>query len=100
MADISPKPTWTRQSQQSVEVGAIDVDLTPSSVDGLANFGNGVFEHPVSGRVGDHRSSQGLAILSDLCVQIGQVNRPVRSGGNHHDLHAGHHRRGGIRAMG
>ena len=77
VADVGAELSRLGQPQQGVEVGAVDVDLTPGVVDQLAQLGDGVLEDAVGRRVGDHDRGKLVAVGVDL-GRAGRRGRPTR----------------------
>ena len=45
-------------AEQGVEVGPVDIHLAAMTVNDVADLGDGFFEHPVRGGVGDQRGGE------------------------------------------
>ena len=62
VADVGAEPTGLGKSDQSVEVGTVDVDLPAGIVDEGADLSPTAFlEDPVGRRVGDHQGGEDLS---------------------------------------
>ena len=99
VADVRAEPARLGQSEQRVQVGAVDVDLAAGVVHQRAQVDDGLLEHPVGRRVGDHDRGQLVAVRLDLGPQVVQIDRAVVGGLDHDHLHPGHHRRGRVGAV-
>ncbi len=87
-------------AEQRVEVRPVDVDLPTVLVDDPAQLGDPVLVRAVGRGVGDHDRGQVVAVLLALRRQVLEVDRPVLGCLHHDHAHAGHHRRGGVGAVG
>ena len=97
--DVAAEVAEPREPEHRVEVGAVDVDLSPGVVHGLADVANLVLIHAVRGRVGDHERGDLAGVLRDLRANIVQVDVSELVAGDHDDPHAREHRTRGVRAM-
>ena len=79
------------ETEQSVEVSAIDVDLTAGVVNGAGDLSDSVLVHAVSRRVGDHQRRQIVAVFSDFGSKVVNVDVTVVAAGHHNDLHSREH---------
>ena len=99
VADVAAELARPGQPDQRVEIGAVDVDLTPGVVDGRADLGDVVLVDTVSGRVGDHDCREPLGVLGDLGAQVVEVDVAVLAARHHDHPHAGQRRRGRVGAV-
>ena len=90
---------WACQSDLSVHVGAVHVDLTTMGMNQLRDFEDRGFEHPVCRRIRDHQGAQVRAVKLCLFSKIVHVNVAVFVATNNDHLHACHDRTGGVGAM-
>ena len=97
--NVGAESTRPGQADHGVEVGAIQVHLATSIVNGSTDFGHCFFEHTMSARVRDHQCSQIGALVGDLGPKVIHVYVAGIVAGHHHNPHAGHHRAGGIGAV-
>ena len=74
---VATDVTVAGETEQSVEVSAIDVDLTAGVVNGTGDFANAVLVHAVGRRVGHHESRQIFAVLGDLGSKVVNVDVTV-----------------------
>ncbi len=88
------------QADHGVEVGAVEVHLPAGVVHRGADLADGLLEHAVGGRVGDHERGQVLTVLVDLGAQVVEVDVAGVVAGHHDHRHAGHDRAGGVGAVG
>jgi len=59
-----------------------------------------LFEYAVGGGIGGHQAGEIVLMRIGLLAQVGEIDIALGVAGDHHDLEAGHHRAGGIGAMG
>ena len=97
---VGAQLTGLRQSHQRVHVGAVHVHLAPVFVNQPADFAERFFEHPVGRRVSHHQARQSRAVEVKLGAQVIHVDAAAVVGRYHHHLESGHHRAGGIGAVG
>ena len=69
MADVGPERARLGQSDEGVEVGAVDVDLPAGVVDETADLADALLEHAVRRRIGEHHRPDPLAELVELGVR-------------------------------
>jgi hypothetical protein len=48
VTDICTKDSWLGESNESVQIGAVDIDLSATFVNDATDIRNSVFEHSVS----------------------------------------------------
>ena len=89
VADVAAELARPCHAHQGVEVGPVDVDLTTGVVDGRADLGDVVLEHPVGRWVGDHQGGQCVGVLGDLGAEFVKVDVAVVAAADHHHPHAG-----------
>ncbi len=87
-------------AEQRVEVRPVDVHLAAVLVDGPAQLADPVLEGAVGRRVGHHDRGEVVTVLVALGAQVLEVDRAVLGRLDHHHPHAGHHRGGGVGAVG
>ena len=97
--DVAAELAGLGVAEQGVEVRAVDVDLAAVPVHDLAQLGDRVLVGPVRRRVGHHDGGQVVGVLLALRAQVVEVDGAVVGGLDHDDLHAGHHRGGGVGAV-
>jgi hypothetical protein len=95
----APNSARAGQADHGVEVGAVEVHLAAGVVHRRADVADGLLEHAVGARVGDHERRHRIGVLGDLGPQVVEVDVAVVVAGHHHDAHARHHRAGGVRAV-
>ena len=101
VADVAAELARPGQSDQRVEVRAVDVHLAADVVHGRADVGDVVLVHAVGGRIGDHQGGQPIRVFGDLGAQVVEVDVAVGPARHHHDPHARQRRRrrvGAVRA--
>ncbi len=99
VADIAAELARPSQPHQSVEVGAVDVNLSACIVHRRADVGDVVFVHPMRGRVSDHQRGQLVGVLGHLGAQVVQVDVAVLPACHHDHPHADHGGRRGVGAV-
>ena len=100
VGDVGAELTGGGDAYQGVEVGAVDVDLAAVFVDDLAQFDNGLLEHPVGRGVGHHDAGQVFPVAARLVPQVVQVDVAQGVALDDHHLHARQRGAGRIGAMG
>ena len=99
VGDVGPELPGAGDANERVEVGAVEIHLTAVVVDYPADLFDGLFEHSMSGRIGDHHRGQSLTMEFGFGGQVCDIDvAPFVTGDDHH-LHACHHRRGGVGAV-
>ena len=99
MADVGADVAGTAQADLRVHVGAVHVDLPARGVHELAHLGDRRFKDAVRRRVRDHHRREPVFVLSDLLLQISDVDVAFVVAFDDDDFEAGHHRRRRIRAV-
>src|SRR5215207_3227095 len=99
VAHIGSEASWSRQSQQRIQVGPVDIDLTSGVVNHFAEVNDAFLEHPVSGGIGHHDRSKLIMILRDLVPKVVQIDSPIGGSFDHDNSEAGHRGRGSVRPM-
>ena len=89
---VRPEAAGLSQTDQSVEVGTIDINLAPVAVHQVTQGHNARLEHPVGGGVGDHGGRQPGLVRFGLDRQIMQIHVAVGVARHHHHRHPGHDR--------
>ena len=69
-------------------------------VNDFANFYNTGFKNAVGRRVGDHQTTEFIAVLNGFGAEVFDVDVAIVVATHYHHLHAGHHRRSRIGTMG
>ena len=100
VADIGPDVAGVRQSHLRVHVRAVHVDLPAGVVDSVDDLADAALEDAVRRGVGDHQAAQFRRVLFGLGFEVRHVDVAALVARHRHDLHAGHGRRGGVRAVG
>ena len=100
VGDVTAELTRGAETDHGVHVGAVDIDLAAVVMDHLADLADGLFEHPVGGRVGDHQRGQALAVLLGLGAQVVEIDVAALVAGHHHHAHVDHAGGGGVGAVG
>src|SRR5689334_12770314 len=72
MRDVGAEATRLRETDESVEVRAVDVDLTSGVVHRRADVGDVAFEDTVRRGIGDHQRGNTVCVLAELCAQVVQ----------------------------
>jgi hypothetical protein len=65
-----------------------------------AEIDHALLEDTVGRGIGDHDRRELITVVVDLAPQVVEIDRAVRGGLDHDHLHARHHRRGGVGAVG
>ena len=99
MADIHAEIAGAAEADLRGEIRAIHINLAAVRVDDFRRLDNRVLERAVRARVRDHRARKIIGVLVGLLAQVGDVDVAIRVARDDDDLHAGHHRAGGIRAV-
>jgi hypothetical protein len=100
VTDVGADVTRAGEPHLGIHVGPVHVDLAAVLVDDLADFLDAALENPVGGRIGHHQRGELLGVRLGLRAKVGQVDVALGIGLHHHHLHPGHHRAGGIGAVG
>ena len=79
VADVAAELARSGQTDQRVEVGAVDVDLAAGVVHRRADVGDVVLVDAVGGRVGDHQRGQHVGVFGHLGPQVVEVDVASRS---------------------
>jgi len=96
MADVRPDEAGAGEADLRVHVRAVHVNLAAVRVDDFANLADGFLEHAVRGRIGDHQGRQRLFIGFRLSFKVRHIYVSAFVTCDGYDLHASHHRAGGI----
>ena len=99
VADIGAELSWLRQSDQGMEVCAVDINLATCIVHHCADVDDRLFENPVSRGVGHHQRCETFTRFGDLLAKIGHVDVAEVVALHHDDLHARHDGTRGVGAM-
>ena len=100
VADVGTEASGTGDAHEGVEVGAVEVDLPSGVVHGGADVADGLLEHAVGRRIGDHQRGDRVGVLFELGVEVVEVDVAVVVAGHDHDPHPGHGGAGGVGAVG
>ena len=87
------------ESDLSVEVGSIEVDLAAIGVDDLADLADLFFVDAVGGRVGDHYGGENVGIFRSFFAKVVDVDVTELVAAYAHNFHGGHLGGGGIGAV-
>ena len=96
---IGAEPARPGQSDQRVQVGAVDVHLAARGMHPVAHVSQRLLEHPVGGRVGEHDRGDRARLGLKLRVQVTEVDGAVRAALHHHHPQPGQHRAGRVGAV-
>ena len=99
VGDVTAEATGLCQSEQGVEVGAVDVDLTAVAVDEVAHVADALLVHPVRRGVGHHDRGQAVSLCLTLVTEVTKIDPAVIECGDHDNAHTGHHGRRGVRPV-
>ena len=99
VADVGADVAGTRQPDESVQIGAVEIDLTAMLMDDGADVLRAFLEHAVRRRIGEHQRGQTVGILIGLRLEVGDVDVAVVEAVHDDDVHAGHCGAGGIGAV-
>ena len=100
VADVGAELAGAGMADQRVEIGAVDVHLATGFVDQGAEIADLGLEHAVRGRVRDHDRGEPVTDRLDLRPNVVQVDVALVVARHHDHAHSGHHRAGGVRAVG
>mmetsp|Transcript_800 Transcript_800/g.1428 ORF Transcript_800/g.1428 Transcript_800/m.1428 type:complete len:333 (+) Transcript_800:829-1827(+) len=100
MTDVSTDSSRTSKAHLGIHVGTVHVNLSSSVVDGVADFDNRLFKDTKGGRVGNHKASELVPVLSNLGLEVVHVAITLIVVVDDNNLHAGHSSRGGVGAVG
>ncbi len=100
VAHVGAEATGLRHADEGVEVGAVDVHLAAVVVDDVAQLGDAGLVHAVGRGVGHHHCGEAVAGRIGLGPEVVEVDVALGVARHDDDLHAGHHRRRGVGAMG
>ena len=70
VTNIGPNSTRRGESDLSVHVGTIHVNLSAVRMSQRTNFCNGLFEHAMRGRIGDHETGDTVRVRGEFGSQI------------------------------
>ena len=88
------------QPDQRVQVRPVHVHLAAGGVHLLAHLADGLLEHAVGGRVGQHDRRDVPGVRVQLGAQVAGVDGAVRAALDHGHAQPGEHRAGRVRAVG
>ena len=97
--DVGANVGGRGQTDLSVQIGAIHIDLSAVRMHDLADLANALFEHAMCGWIGDHQRGEPVVILPRLGAQVGDIHIAVVVARDHHHLHPAHLSRGRIGAV-
>jgi hypothetical protein len=100
MADIDSKLARPTDSDESIHIGPVHIDLPPAVMDRLADLPDRFLEDPVCRRVGDHERSQARTIRLSLGLEIFHINIALLVTFDGDDLETCHHSTGWIGPVG
>lgn len=96
VTDIGAEATRLGQPDQRVEVGSVNLNLTPGVMHPGAHLGHSSLVDAARGRVGDHDGGQRRTVDGDFYPEVVEVDIALVVTVDDHHAHPGHHRRGGI----
>ena len=99
VADVGADVARIRQADLGVHVRSVHVDLAAGVVHQVDDLADAALEDAVRRGVGHHQTGQLRTVLGGLGLQVVDVDVAVGVAGHRDDLHAGHRRRGGVRAV-
>ena len=88
--DVGAERTRLGDADERVHVGAVDVDLSARVVHEATDLADGLLVHAVRGRVRDHQRRQLVVVLTDLRLQIIEIDIAALVARHHDDAHASH----------
>ena len=91
MTDIGSELGRTGKPHQRIEVGAVDVNLTPMGVDGLRQSLDSFLEDTMCRGIRHHHRRQLFGMLCDLGIEIIEIDVATVVGSDNNDTHTGHH---------
>src|SRR5690606_28906635 len=91
VTNISTDESGSCESNLSIHVCAIHVDLSSMLVNYLGDFFYGFFVHTVSAGIGDHDPSEILRMLFGFCFEIFKVDVTIFQSLYYYDLHSCHY---------
>ena len=97
--DVGAELARPRDTDQRVEVRAVEVHLTALFVHDRADIADLLLVHTVRRRVGHHQRGEIVGVLDRLRLQVVDVDVAPVVARDHDHLHARHRRRGGVRAV-
>ena len=97
--NIPAKVAIPRVPEQGVEVGAVDVDLSPGGVHSIRDRPHLVLIHAVRARVGDHESRDRFGMRGDLRAKVVKVYIAEVVTRDDDDRHTGEHGAGRVGAV-
>jgi hypothetical protein len=100
VAGIGAEIARPADADESVEVGAIQIDLAASVVDLFTEVADAGLEDAMGGGVGDHGGGKAWAMFLDFGVEVGEIDVAGRITGDGDDAEAGKDGAGGIGAVG
>ena len=100
MRDVGAEAAGLGETDEGVEVRAVDVHLAAVVVDPRTDLHDALLEHAVGRGVGDHDAGELLGVGGQLGVEIVEVDVAVRVARHDDDAQAGHHRARRIRTVG
>ena len=99
MTHVSPYGGGTGKPYLGIHVGTVHIHLSAVTVYDLRHLFDAALEDTVRGGVGDHESRQPLLMFFGQAGQRVHVDVTPLVTIDHHHLHAGHHRAGGVGAV-
>ncbi len=99
MTDIRADVAGAGKANHRIHVGAVQIDLAAVLMHDLADLADVLLEHAVRRGIGDHAAGEGVRILLRLGAEVVHVDLAGVAYLDDHHLHAGHLRRGRIRAV-
>ena len=99
VADVGPYVSRVRQSDLSVHVRTVHIDLSAVVVHDVDDLADAALEHAVRRRIGNHDAAKLAGVLRGFGFQVVDVDVAALVAGHGHRPHTGHRGRGGIRAV-
>src|SRR5690606_2813922 len=100
VTNISTDESGSCESNLSIHVCAIHIDLSTVLVYYLGDFLHSLFVHSVSAGISNHDSSEILRMLFGFCFEVFKVDVTIFQSLYYYDLHSCHYCGGGIGAVG
>ena len=88
VADVGADVARPCQSDQRVEVGAVEIDLPAVLMRDRAEFAHRLLEHAVGRGIGDHAGGEPAGMLLGFGAEISDIDVAIRVRADHDDGHA------------
>ena len=99
MTDICPVGARSTKADLSIEVGAIEIDLSSVGMDQIADAANARLKHTMGGWVGHHESRKPVGMVGHPGDEILLINVAVRIASHWNNPKPSHHCTGWVGAM-